>query len=98
MVAVGTCNGITATSGVLKVSDISITKSSDIVLAANVDYRISFVTNYAIPQNGIIKIEIPNDIGIDLNNLQSNCYQTVNESSLILATCSAILNSSTKKY
>lgn len=94
----GTCNGVTAISGVLKTSDISITKSSDIVLAANVDYRISFVTNYAIPQNGIIKIEIPNDIGIDLNNLQSNCYQTINSSSLVLATCSAVLNSSTKKY
>lgn len=98
MVAVGTCNGITSTPGILKISDISITKSSDIVLAANLEYRISFVTNYAIPQNGVIKIEIPSDIGIDLNNLQSNCYQTDNASSLILATCSAILNPSTNKY
>lgn len=40
----------------LRNSDIIITKSSDIVLASNVDYTISFVTNSVIPQNGLIKI------------------------------------------
>jgi len=98
LVAIGTCNGITAVSGILKSSDISISKSSDVVLASNIDYTISYVTGYAIPKNGIIKIEIPNGVGIDLTNLQSNCYQTVNTSSLLTAICSAILNTTTNKY
>lgn len=31
-------------------------------------------------------------------NLQSNCYQSVNASSLVMASCSAILNTSINKY
>ncbi len=56
LVASGTAGGITATSGILKSSDIAVTKSSDIVLASSVDYTITFVTTYEIPQNGMIKV------------------------------------------
>lgn len=56
LVATGTMPGFTPTPGILKSSDILISKSSDIVLDTPIQYEIKFVTTYDIPQNGVIKI------------------------------------------
>lgn len=44
------------TAGILRNSDILIIKSSDIVLASNIDYTIQFVNGNALPQNGRVVI------------------------------------------
>ena len=46
LVATGTIAGITANPGILKSSDIVVSKSSDVVLTNPVDYTISFLTTY----------------------------------------------------
>jgi hypothetical protein len=89
LVATGTIGGITPTPGILKSSDISISKSSEVVLASSVDYVISFVTTYEIPQNGKIKLEIPSDIKISTGSLTSQCFQKINSTGTkIAASCS----------
>jgi hypothetical protein len=56
LVATGTMLGFKPTAGILKSSDILVSKSSDIVLDGPIQYEIKFVTTYDIPQNGVIKI------------------------------------------
>jgi hypothetical protein len=57
------------------------------------------MTTYNIPQNGIIKIEVPNDIKMDISNIGSNCFQQINSTGTkTAATCSGFLNTSSLKY
>jgi hypothetical protein len=97
LVATGTINGITATSATIN-GPITITKTSDIVIDTLVGYSFTFITSHQIPINGILKIDIPSDILIDLTNLPGNCYITKNNGSASVADCPGIYDNITKKY
>jgi hypothetical protein len=69
------------------------------VLATPVDYTISFLTTYEIPQNGKIKLEIPSDIKMNMESLATNCFQKINiTGTKTAATCTGSLNVATSKY
>lgn len=91
LVATGSINGVTAVPGILDSSKISLKASSYTTLASPVTYTISFVNTYQIPQNGLITIQFPLDIGIDTVNTPNNCFQSFNQSTtLISSNCSIV--------
>jgi hypothetical protein len=93
-VATGSMGSITATPSTLNSLSVSITPSSFVVQATQVDYTITFILNNPIAIGGYIVLGIPYGISAVISSASGNCYAAVGAGSLSSTSCTGIDNSS----
>lgn len=97
-VATGSMAPITATASTLNSLQVTITPSSSVVRATQVDYSVKFTINNPIPIGGYIILGIPYGIDTTVASASGNCFAAIDAATLSSTTCSGTDNSTARMY